>query len=406
MGLSRLSSKGGSFFMFDSKKHFKIDGFKFHQYALNGLRQEIYNYKELGWDKPLNASAVAMYIGLVSECSSTGLVDSDVSISSIAKKLNLLPSTANNGYHQLLDRFMIKEVLVGDKYQIEIVGYANANRSRNESVAKESDLSYFIVPNEVFNTPIIAQLVNATSAKGLILFLEECNHFSRDFKSKRKDINSNPDQLTMVTLKSKLGLPCAARVRKVLDILTPVFTFTPEEIKVREPRNLLHRLRKAVKQIHIRKYSIRINPACVIEKADVDVESLKALKNAEYRLKDLRIPLNRSNRIGIQKAYRAMVKEVALFIDDAKEKKKIVHHSLQTALDHLEKYVQDRPGKIEGTGAYINKQLQRFIFNFLDNMKNGDRIDLISKVRQAYANAAQPFIWSAYDEHWNTLRNK
>lgn len=384
--------------MFQSdKKHFKIDGFKFHQYALNGLRQEIYNHNELGWDKPLNASAVAMYIGLVSECSNTGLIDSDISISSIAKKLNLLPSTANNGYHQLLERCMITERLVGDKHQIEIVGYANANRSRAESTNKESDLSYFIVPTEIFNTTIIAQMVNATSAKGLILLLEECNHFSRDFKSKRKDINSNPDELTMATLKKKLGLPCAARVRKVLDILTPIFTFSPDEVKVREPRNLLTRIRKAVTQIHIRKYIVRINPACVIEKNDVDVESLKALKNAEYRLKDMRVSLNRSNRIGIQKAYRAMVKEVAMFLEDSREKKNLMHYSMETALDSLEKYLQDRPGELKTVGAYINKQLQQFIFSFLDKMES--RVDIITSVRKAYANATEPFIWASYSKH-------
>ncbi|MEN8702462.1 hypothetical protein [Bacillus infantis] len=388
--------------MFNSnKKHFKIEGFKFHQFALAGLRKEVYQYAELGWDKPLHASAIAVYIGLVSECSPTGLIDADISISSIAKKLNLLNSTANNGYHQLLERCMIRERLIGDTYQIEIVGYAEANRSRSESASKDSDLSYFIVPNEVFKTSVIAQLVNSTSAKGFILFLEECNHFSRDFKSKRKDVNSNPDELTMSTLKKKLGLPCATRVRKVLDILTPIFTFTPDDVKIREPRNLLTRIRKAVSQIHVRKYIIRINPACVIEKEEVDVESLKAIKNAEYRLKDLRVPLNRSNRIGIEKAYRAMVKEVAFFLTDSREKKSLMHYSMETALDNLEKHLKDRPGELKSAGAFINKQLQQFIFSFLDKMDS--RIDLITRVRNAYANAVEPFIWQKYSEHRSKL---
>lgn len=388
--------------MFQSeKKHFKIDGFKFPQYALNGLRKEIYNYESLGRDKPLYPSAVGMYIGLVSECSNTGLVDADVSISSIAKKLSLSHSTAYNGYNQLRERMLINERKVGDKFQIEIYGYAEANRSREESASKNSDLNYFIVPNEVFNTPIIAQLVNATSAKGLILFLEECNHFSRDFKNKRKEINSKPDELTMATLKEKLGLPCAARVRKVLDVLTPIFTFTPDEEKVREPRNLMTRIRKAVKQIHVRKYIIRINPACVIEKTEVDTESLKALKNAEYRLKDLRVSLSRGHRIGIHKTYRAMVKEVAIFLKDSREKKELMRYSMQTALDNLEKYLQDRPGELKNVGAYINKQLQQFIFKFLDNMES--RLDLINDVRTAYSNAAEPFIWKAYIAHRNKL---
>ncbi|TYS55788.1 hypothetical protein FZD47_25525 [Bacillus infantis] len=378
------------------KKHFKIEGFKFHQDALDHLKKEIEHPEELGWDKPLSAAAVAMYIGLVSECSTTGLIDADVSISSIAKKLNLLNSTAHNGYHQLLNRLLIRPRLVGNKTQIEISGYAKANRSREESNSKGSGLSYFIVPNEVFNTPIIPQLVNATSARGLLLFLEECNHFTRDFKNKRKDINSNPDDLKMSTLKKKLALPSAARVRKVLDILTPIFTFTPDKVKIREPRKNSTGLRKLVEQIHIKKYIIRINPACVIEKAEVDTESMKAIKNAQYRLKDLRVPLTRGARIGIEKAYRAMVKEVAFFLDDIKEKRSLLRFSMQTALDNLEKYLKDQPKKLN-VGGYINSQLQQFIFNFLDNMDS--RIDLKGKVNMAYADGSEPFIWKAYDKH-------
>lgn len=385
-------------------KKYKVNGFKFHQYALTGLREEIYNYEKLGRDKPLHPSAVAMYIGLVSECSPAGLIDADVSIQSIARKLNLSPSTAHKGFHQLRDRMMVTYTRVGEKEQIEIVGYDEANRSRVESAVKGSDLSYFNVPQEIFNTPVIAQLVSSTSSKGLILLLETCNHFSRDFKDAKKDINSNPDELTMQTLKKKLGLSCAARVRKVIDVMAPIFTFKPVDVEVRKPRKLIDRLRKAVDQLHVRKYMIYINPSCVIESSeDVEIDAVKALKDAVHRLKSLRLPVTKSNRNGMAIAYHSIVKGIAKFIGDAKVKKELLQDSMQSALENLEQYIKEHPVKVESVGAYINKQLQSYVLHFLDKLEPEVMVDLQTDIARAYNAVGNepPYIWQKFVDFRN-----
>ncbi|WP_415818408.1 hypothetical protein [Mesobacillus thioparans] len=405
MGLSRLSSKGGSFFMFNTGKKpqkYQINGFKFFQSALESLKQEVYQC-ELN-RHPLNASAVAVYIGLVSEVkSAAGLLDVGFRLSDLASKLHLPVSTNSNGYHQLLDRGLIRERVIGSQTQIEITGYAENNRTREESGGRSSGLNYFFVSEALFETTVIAQLVSATSAKGLILLLELFNSFHRDFPKGKESLRDVKDELKMSTLKTKLGLPSATRVRKVVDILSPLFSFTPVGLKERKPRELITRVRKAVTQLWIHKYEIHINPCCVIEKkTTTEPEALKALKDAEYRLRDLNVPLFQSDRVGIIKAYRSIVGEIAQFVRNPKEKVKLFRESMQFALEQLETFVSTQPGELKSVGAFLNDRFQKYVIQFLDN-QSGSGLVLDMATTYSSTGAEEPWIWKKYQDYKEKL---
>lgn len=383
-----------------NKTLYMINGFRFHQQALETIRTGVNNYQKNEWDKPLHPSAVAMYITLFSECDAAGMIDADVSITSIAKKAGLNPSTGHNGFQQLREYLLVKENLATGQY--EISRYAEANKTRTESAKKDSDLNYFKVPNEVFSTNVISSLVNANSARGLILLLELCNHFSRDFKYPKQHINENPDDLKMSTLKEKLKLPAGNRVRKIINLMNPIFNFQPEKVDIRKPQNLVNRIRKAVEQIHIRKYYIYINPACVMENTqDTEVEAVKAVKDAEYRFKALSLKVTRKERNGAAIAYHSIVKGIAKLIDDKEIKHRLLRDSMQSALENLETYIKEQPGKLKSIGAYVNKNLQEYVLDFLYNLDSKTLLNLGTAVAHTYSanGQSQPFIWTKFQDY-------
>lgn len=377
-----------------TKSTFRIQGFKFHQYALDILKEEVYlNH--------LPASAVATYIGLVSEVSPAGLIPSDLKKSKLATKMQMHKQTIHDGFTELVNRHLIKEVVINDELHYELFGYAAHNKNHKESMnLSKGTISYFEVPNELFNTNVLSDLVKSKEAKGLILLLNLFNHFSRELNKNKKDPAKAPDQLLMSTLKKNLGKCSAKRVRNVIAMLAPLFSFVPEKLEERMPRKELS-LRTIVKQIWIRKYFVYINPTCVAqceETPEETIEAAKAIKDAHYRIKALNIQLKQADKNGIGIAYYSIIKKIARFIKDSKVKKGFLRDSMQDALEQLEQYITKNNEKIKSIGAFINKSLQQYVFNFFDNDKNNISIDVFTQAYNA-TGASLPTVLVKYQDY-------
>lgn len=379
----------------NEKKKFKIHGFKFFQYALNQIREEVYNYSSLGHDKGLDASAIAIYIGLHSKCSSAGLLDADFHVSALSKELNIPTATGANGINQLLDRGLVIERETDKKNQYEIVGYAANNLSREESVNPDKKLNYFTVPFDVLQTTVLASLVSKKSPRGLILMLEILNDFRQKLRGEKAFASDYKTVRKTSTLKEKLGKSSSKRVREILEVLSPIFTFKPIDLEERKPRrDILTRVRKSVTQIWVRKYEIHIKPGCIIEKEAHNEETTKAYKDADYRIRLLKLPMFQKDRIGIRAAYKGSVKEIAQFIKGKKQKTKLLRDSMQYALEQLEDYMR-KGNTIKSVGAFINVKLQEYVIQFLDD--NNLFIDIETFYHQA--ESPIPAIWEKYRNH-------
>jgi hypothetical protein len=344
-----------------SKKSMKINGFKFFQQHLDLLKIEIKNPEEFGYSKPLSSSAVAMYIGIMSECSQSGLLDLGTSIASICRKLNIAPQTGHDGLRQLIDRGLILTRTYDGKIQYEVGGYDGYNRSRSESMGKTKGLSYFLVPYEIFASGVISKLVKSNSNKGLLLLLQLSNDFHRELNMWGKDGAIRK----MDYFKDYLSEGSSIRVRKVLDVLSPLFTFSPVDYEERNPRNIVDRVRKAVKQLWIKKYEVHISPTCLMERKEMETDVTQALKETEMQLKYMGFPLKAKERRGIHIIYRSYVREIAQYIDDLNLRKELVIGSVQKALMTLDEARMNE--NIQSVGGFLNKFYKKYVINFIKN---------------------------------------
>jgi hypothetical protein len=344
-----------------NKKSMKINGFKFFQQHLDLLKLEIKNPEELGYSKPLSSSAVAMYIGIMSECSQSGLLDLGVSVASISRKLDIAPQTGHDGLKELIERGLILARKHNGKVQYEVGGYDDYNRSRSESMGRSKGLSYFLVPYQIFTSGVLPKLVRSNSNKGLLLLLQLSNDFHRELNIWGKDGAIRK----MDYFKDYLNEGSSKRVRKVLDVLSPLFTFSPVDFEERNPRNIVDRVRKAVKQLWIKKYEVHISPACLMERKEMETDVTQALKETEMQLKYMGFPLKAKERRGIHIIYRSYVREIAQYIKGVNLRRELVLGSAKAAMMKLDEIRLTE--EIKNVGGFLNKFFKQFVINFIDN---------------------------------------
>lgn len=379
----------------NEKKKFKINGFRFFQESLVLLRKEVKEYSSLGHKKPLDASAVAMYIGLFSQCNHAGVIPSDLHITSISSMLNLHRSTGSNGMHQLIERGLVTERISDKGTEYEITDYHENNMARENPLSTKA-LNYFTIPFELLHTTVLANLVSKKTAKGIILMLEIFNNFRHKLKFEKVSPIDFKYELTTKVLMEKLGKSSAKRAREVIDVLSPIFNFKPVGITEKKPRDLLTRVRKPSTQLCIHKYEIRMTPGCVVEKEAFDIEAIKATKDADYRIKLLGLTMYTKDKKGIRAAYKGNVKEIANFVKDKNKKKSLLRDSMQHALESLEEFIL-KGHKSNNIGGFINSKLQEFVFGFID--KNAMFSDLVHNYH--LLEAAEPKILLNYRKFKN-----
>lgn len=375
----------------------KINGFRFFQQTLDNLDNHVNNYKELGYRKPLGASAIAVYLVLMSKADAAGLLTHDFRQKEIAEIANIPRQTCSNGMNQLLERELVRETIIGGKACYEIIGYDFLNRSREESTDKENDLNYFVVPFEIFHSGVVANLVSHKEAKALIWMIKQCNSFYRAFSQWGKD--ENHYLLRKVkTMKENLGKSSSFRVRKTISLLSPLFDFKPVDLKKRMPRDISNRIKKACTQVVVKKYEVYLNPACLIEKKEVDVETMKALKDAAYRLKALNVPMYSADRKGLQVSFRSMIGEVAQFINNQYDKTEFIRFSMQKVLNDTEKYIL-KGAKIATVGAFLNSKFQEYALKYMKKFNVADEMAWHYK----QTGADYPFILKKYQKEYNNI---
>lgn len=377
-----------------SKKKYKIHGFRFPQELFNQLRKEINEYESLGRKKGLDASAAAMYIGLLSQCTQAGVIPSNLHISTISSMLNLHRSTGANGMHQLLERGLVQERVSDAGTEYEITGYHEHNMAR-EGYSSNAPLSYFTVPFELLHTTVLADLVSRKSAKGIVVMLEIFNAYRFKLIEEKVSPIEFKHVLKTQTLIAKLGKETAKRARAIIDVLSPILTFKPVGVTEKKPReNLLTRVRRSVTQLCIKKYEIHMTPGCIVEKEIYDVQAIKAIKDADYRIKLLGLTMFTKDKKGIRAAYKGNVKEIANYVEDKNKKKSLLIDSMQHALESLEEFIL-KGHKLKTIGGFINSKLQEFVFDFID--KNNMFNDLVHNY--ALLEAAEPTILLNYRKY-------
>jgi hypothetical protein len=347
-------------FIMEKTPNKMIDGFTFHMELYKTLRGHVLNYEDAGYEKPLSCSALGIYTGLMSVVQPSGLLPADFRLGTLAASMNIPRQTAYDGFQMLLDRGLVfVRELKDDSSQFEIAYYEQYNRPYNESLGTHSSVNYFLVPYEALKSNVIAKLVSSAKPHSLLLLLDLSNRLTRTVNEEKQS-----RVYKMTTLKDKLKLSSGTRVRKVLDILSPLFTIKPINAHERNPRlDVANRVREAVTQFWVKDFDISVSSTCLKDRIEVDTDVVYYLKSAAMHIKSLELPLPEVDRRGIEKSYRATVRAVAQLLPDLTTKRDLLKNAMMFALERLE--LSAKTETIKSIGAFMNKMFQIHVLDFL-----------------------------------------
>ena len=338
-----------------TKQKFLMHGPKFFNGLLKLLKREDELFE-------LPASALAVYVGMHYMVSDIGLLPSDFTIAQIAEKIRLPYTTAHTGFEILLQRELVQEVIMENGLPVyEICHYALNNRTKSEGNQECKGLSYFRIPNSLLDTNILRELVRHRDRKGIYLLLDLCNNFAHKlYKYSYEDIEQYTVERRMDTLKTYLKKN-AKKVREYTDLLSPIFSFVPTHKKVRKAKeSRITRIRKAVNQILVPKFTIHMAASCVVENTDTDVKQneAKMRKEAVSRLKSLGYPLTNKDRRDLVVAFQNEISKIAYLLENKTARTQLMTYTMCYALDALEKYVNTTSQKVKSIGAFVRTKLR------------------------------------------------
>ncbi|NUC20415.1 hypothetical protein HUC00_28715 (plasmid) [Bacillus mycoides] len=338
-----------------TKQKFLMHGPKFFNGLLKLLKREDELFE-------LPASALAVYVGMHYMVDDIGVLPSDFTIAQIAEKIHLPYTTAHTGFEILLQRKLIQERITEKGLPVyEICHYALNNRTKSEGNQECKGLSYFRIPNSLLDTNILRELVTHRDRKGIYLLLDLCNNFTHKlYQYGYEDVQPYTVERKMDTLKTYLNKN-AKKVREYTDLLAPIFSFVPTHKKVREAKeSRITRIRKAVNQILIPKFTIHMAASCVVENTDTDVKQneAKMRKEAVSRLKSLGYPLTNTDRRDLVVAFKSEISKIAYLLENKTARTQLMTYTMSYALDALEDYVKRTDKKIKTIGGYIRTKLR------------------------------------------------
>ncbi|WP_430510705.1 hypothetical protein [Gottfriedia solisilvae] len=351
---------------------YKVDGGKFFD-NLNKLLREQHDAVQFP------ASSLAAYILLHLECDPFGRIEFDnksihddkrFNLNIAAKRSSIPYTTLYTGFQTLLQRNLVREILIDGKPYYEIVGYASANTYDFETTSEQSTkLSYFRVPYTLRNNNVLAKLVNARDSKGILLLLDLCNNLSRGYTKTLR---------LMKTLKHYLNRS-AKRVRAYIEMISPIFSFTSEDYSVRKPKeSRLTRVRKQVEQILISKFAISFQPGILVENdnTDLNFQVNKVQKDALSRLTLMNVAVRKTDRKSLYVTFNEIIVEKAKYILDTKLKNKLLNVSMSYVMDAIESKLRNGV-KVESIGAFTRKCLSDFSKTFFSSLDVKSRLDII-----------------------------
>lgn len=350
-----------------TKQKFLIHGPKFFDGLFKQLRIE-------DEASEIPASALAVYIVLHYKVNDIGLLPSDFSISQVATAIGLPYTTAHTGFQVLLQRKLVQEVFINNLPVYEINNYALNNRTKREGNMECVALSYFRLPYTLLDLPILRELVTHRDRNGIYLLLDLCNAFTRKLGTTYKE---NVDEYTIVRrmsfLKGYLNKN-AKKVREYIHLLSPIFQFKAVQTTMRKAReSRITRIRKAVNQILIFKFTIHITSPCVLENKDTDIKQYEAKmrKEAVSRLKSIGYALSSKDRRDLVVSFQNEISKIAHVLENKTTRAQLMTYTMCYALDQLEHYVNKTKEKVHSIGAFMRTKLRESLpiwsSTYLDN---------------------------------------
>lgn len=335
---------------------YKVSGFKFQQQFLDDFRLVAQKTEDR-----ITASSLTVFLTMMAEIDEQKRADgvlTDYNLSKWARRLSIKPQSLWNGYQILLKNRFIEEIIFNGRPAIIVRDYADYdNPAKNK-------LNYLTVPHMIFDTSVLRDLVRISCPNGIIFMLEVLNQtrtrLGRDLKGKHTDISFN---YNMDSLKKKLGRR-AAGVRRVLDILSPVFHIKATNTKIYtvNPRSN----KKVHTQVWIKGYQIGLKEEFYVVKKDDNKKThqLMALANKSmiHYFKLLHIPFSQADKNDF----------VTVFRFEVIEKLKILSHYSQHKMDYIdeskklliklferleESAKKDEPIKIRSIGGFFRSRL-------------------------------------------------
>lgn len=346
-----------------NQSKFMINGFIFPQLLLDDIRLQ---NKEC--TKHVTASALAVYLTMLSKCDELGYVDDTYNLAEWSRTLDIPYSTLNSGRSRLLELHFVKEVILNGYPVYKINNFDKYMEP--ERHANKVDVNYFRVPFSIFKTNILKKLVHSSSVKGILFFLQLLNQFRTKIGySKHNNLQKMCEELeqdyTINRLK-KLISPSAKKVREVLDLITPFFLQAKKIEHVRGEG-------KKRKQIHLQRVFFIVGEEIVQEKdVHLDIESLlaKYRKEFAYQLINLQFKYNRQDLFDSLNAFKQEVVRYVQYIEDKVIRNTFIENVFFSTLDNFQIHVQEikKDGKevpkIQSIGAYF-RSLYRVGFNVL-----------------------------------------
>jgi len=342
---------------------YKVSGFKFHQQFLDDIR-----LVQQKTEDRLTASSLTVFLTMLAEIDSTKRQDgilTDYNLSKWARKLSIHPQTLWNGYNSLLKNRFIEEIIHNGRHAILVRDYADYDNPA------KSNINYLTVPNMIFDTSVLKELVRISCPAGIILMLELLNQtrsrLGNDLKGKHTDINFS---YNMETLKRKLNRR-AEGVRRVLDILSEVFSIKASDTKIFEVNPRVNK--KVHKQVWIKTYKIGLKQEFYTTKNEEnkEVHQLMALanKSAIYYFKRLGIPFSKEDKQDFVTVYRFEIVEKLKQLAEQSKNFNYIQESKQL-LTNLFEYLEsnwERNGytQIHSIGGFFRTQFANMLSYYL-----------------------------------------
>ncbi|TKI83616.1 hypothetical protein [Bacillus mycoides] len=323
------------------------------------LRIYLIKNNELG-EYALPSSALATYILLHYKVNDLGRLPRDFKLSTIANESDIPYTTIHTGFQALLHSGLVKEIFINGKIPVyEICNYARFNRTAKETKDNDGKLSYFRIPNLLLETSILKELVSHRDSKGIIEFLGLCTHFTHQLEYSKNSVEDYNCTRNMDGLKERLGRN-AKKVRNYIEIISPIFKFDAAAKKVRNPRKgRIARIREKIQQIVITKFTVSMNPACVIENDRTEIRQTEAKmrKEATVRLESIGIALTNKDRKDIVVSYKGEVSRIATYIKNKQVRESFMTYTMSYAMDQCESFLA-LGEKIKSIGGMIRAKLR------------------------------------------------
>ncbi|PEJ70549.1 hypothetical protein [Bacillus wiedmannii] len=339
----------------NQKSKYLMHGPKF----FDELRIYLIKNNELG-EYALPSSALATYILLHYKVNDLGRLPRDFKLSTIANESDIPYTTIHTGFQALLHSGLVREIFINGKIPVyEICNYARFNRTAKETKDNNGKLSYFRIPNLLLETSILKELVSHRDSKGIIEFLNLCTHFTHQLEYSKNSVEDYYCTRNMDGLKERLGRN-AKKVRNYLKIISPIFKFAAAIQKVRNPRKgRIARIREKIQQIVITKFTVSMNPACVIEndRAEIRQTEAKMRKEATARLESIGIALTNKDRKDIVVSYKGEVSRIATYIKNKQLRDDFMTYTMSYAMDQCESFLA-LGEKIKSIGGMIRAKLR------------------------------------------------